>query len=91
MIQNSEKLTQIFAEIYSSVAKINLQNNSDFEQVNCFDSPVKTGLYSSSVTSAGGLALLKLCALPADRQFVRIGYYKIKPEVAFYSLPSSII
>lgn len=43
MIQNSEKLTEIFAEIYSSVAKINLQNHSDFEQVNCFDSPGKLG------------------------------------------------
>lgn len=89
MIQNSEKLIEIFAEIYSSVAKINLQNQCDFEQVNCLDSSMKTGLHSSSVTSAGGLALLKLCALPTDRQFVRIGYYEIKPEVSFYSLPQS--
>lgn len=42
------------------------------------------------MTSAGGLASQKLCALPRDRQFVRIGYYKIKPEVAFYSLPQSL-
>lgn len=47
MIQNSERLIEIFAEIYFSVAKINLQNHRAFEQVNCFDSPMKTGLYSS--------------------------------------------
>lgn len=47
MIQNSERLIEIFAEIYSSVAKINLQNHCDFEQANCFDSPMKTGLFSS--------------------------------------------
>lgn len=89
MIQNSERLIEIFAKIYSSVAKINSQNHHDFEQVNCFDSPVKNGLCSSKVKSAGGLVLLKLCALPTDRQFVRIGYYEIRAEVAFYSLPQS--
>lgn len=47
MKQNSERLIEIFAEIYSSVAKINSQNHHDFEQVNCFDSPMKIGLCSS--------------------------------------------
>lgn len=47
MIQNSERLIQIFAKIYSSVTKNNLQNHCDFEQVNCFASPMKAGQYSS--------------------------------------------
>lgn len=44
MPESSERLTGICAEISSSIGKITLQNQHDYEQVNCFDSLMKTGL-----------------------------------------------
>lgn len=45
MPQSYEKLMGVCAEISSSIGKITLKNQHDFEQVNSFESPVKTGLF----------------------------------------------
>lgn len=44
MPQSSERLTGICAEISSSVGEITLQIQHDFDQANCFDRLMKTGL-----------------------------------------------
>lgn len=93
MPQSSERLMGIYAEISSSVGKIALQNQHDFEQVNCFDSLMKTGqlivFFLGDICRWSGMVEALCSSYGQTSPFVRTGCYEIKPEVAFYSLPQS--